>query len=96
MTDAMSELTPAFERVTGHKVLVTFEPTNLILERLRQGKTADVVILVKPTLQKLKQTNKIVAGTEAGRSRNCGSDNERTAADTRDRGRRSLAGRTEL
>jgi molybdate transport system substrate-binding protein len=65
MTDSMSELSPAFERASGHKVHATYEPTNLILDRLRRGETADVVILIKPTLQELKQANKIVAGTEA-------------------------------
>lgn len=64
MTETMSELTPEFERLTGHKILGIYEPTNLILERLKQGETADVVILIKPNLAALVK-NKVARESTA-------------------------------
>lgn len=65
MTDAMHELTPLFETATGHRVIGVYEPTNLILERLARGEAADMVILIKPTLQELAKKDQLVAGSEA-------------------------------
>ena len=63
MTETMNELTPQFEKLTGHKLLGVYEPTNLILERLKRGEAADVVILIKPNLTALMKNKGAREGT---------------------------------
>jgi molybdate transport system substrate-binding protein len=45
MRGAMDELIPRFERATGHKVEISYDPAKLMMERIGRGETADVVIL---------------------------------------------------
>ena len=63
MTETMKELTPQFEQLTGHKLLGVYEPTNLILERLKRGEVADVIILLKPNLTELVKGKGVREGT---------------------------------
>lgn len=63
MTQTMKELTPQFEKLTGHKIIGVYEPTNLILERLKRGEAADVVILIKPNLTALIKSKEAREGT---------------------------------
>jgi molybdate transport system substrate-binding protein len=63
MTETMKELTPQFEKLTGHKLVGVYEPTNLILQRLTRGEAADVVILLKPNLNDLIKRNGVREGT---------------------------------
>src|SRR4051812_45185564 len=64
MTDVMTDLVPEFERTTGHKVVATYEPTNAILTRLKAGEPADVVVLLRQSIDELKMTGKVVPGSE--------------------------------
>ena len=41
----MSELIPQFEQASGHKLVVTYESSWLLVERIRKGETADVAFL---------------------------------------------------
>lgn len=63
MTETMKELVPQFEKLTGHKILGVYEPTNLIVERLKKGEAADVVILIKPSLTALFKSKEAREGT---------------------------------
>jgi molybdate transport system substrate-binding protein len=65
MTEVMTDLVPEFERATGHKVVATFEPTNAILNRIKTGEAADVIILIQQSIDELKKTGKVVPGSEA-------------------------------
>jgi molybdate transport system substrate-binding protein len=65
MTDVMGDLVPEFERATGHKVVATFEPTNAIMNRIKAGESADVIILIRQSIDELRKTGKVVPGTEA-------------------------------
>jgi molybdate transport system substrate-binding protein len=65
MTDAMHELAPLFEQATGHKLVMTFEPTNLIIERLKRGEAADLVMLVKANLDDLANAGQVSRDTVA-------------------------------
>lgn len=42
---SLTELIPLFERASGHKLVITYEPSWLIMGRLAKGETADVVFL---------------------------------------------------
>ena len=41
---SVQDLAPRFEQATGHKVVVTIAPTGQLLQRVRQGEQADVLI----------------------------------------------------
>lgn len=57
----MADLVPEFERVTGHRVVGIYEPTNAIMARIKGGETSDVVILIKQSVEELKQAGKVAA-----------------------------------
>lgn len=59
MTETMQNITVAFEKQTGHKLIVVYEPTNMILDRLNRGEKADVVILIKASLDGLVNNNAV-------------------------------------
>src|SRR4051794_34400398 len=65
MTDVMTHLVPDFERATGHKVLATYEPTSAIMNRVKGGESADVVILLRQSIDDLQKAGKVMPGTEA-------------------------------
>lgn len=62
---ALTELIPVFERESGHKTTVDFNSTEQILDRVRSGETADVVIATAPAIDELARLGKIVAGSRA-------------------------------
>lgn len=59
----MDELVPQFERETGHKVSIAYDPAKIMLERIRGGETADVAILSAPAIDELTKQGKIAAGS---------------------------------
>lgn len=65
MRSVMSELSPAFERTSGHKVEIGWSTTNQTLSRIRDGETADVVIATGPGIDELTTSGKIVACSRA-------------------------------
>ena len=64
LQEAMGALLPMFERSSGHKIDSIFEPTNAILERLKKGEPADVVMLIKQSLQPMRDAGELQPGTE--------------------------------
>ncbi len=63
MTESMQNISVAFEKQTGHKLVAIFEPTNMILDRLKRGEKADVVILIKSTMGELIKNKGVKDGT---------------------------------
>ena len=62
---SLLELLPQFERKSGHKVAASYYSTNQILELLKGGETADVVILTGPAIEELTKQGKVVKGSHA-------------------------------
>jgi len=62
---AYSELVPAFERTSGHKVVTTWAGTNDILRRMNANETYDLMIMGRATLDDLAKAGKVVAGSQA-------------------------------
>lgn len=67
-TAAYQELTPQFERATGHKVISAYGASqggapDSIPSRLGRGEPADLVILAAPALEALVKDGKVVAGS---------------------------------
>ena len=63
MTETMQEISVAFEKQTGHKLIAVYEPTNMILDRLKRGEKTDVVILIKSTVGELIKNKGVKDGT---------------------------------
>src|SRR5262245_30469509 len=63
---AMLELIPKFEQSTGNKVNFDFDGTiGAMTQRVREGETADVLIVSGPQIATLVKENKILAGSWA-------------------------------
>ena len=59
MRGAMDELLPRFEREKGHQVEVSYDPAKLMMERIRRGEAADVVILGGSAVEDLEKEGKV-------------------------------------
>jgi molybdate transport system substrate-binding protein len=67
----VAQLVAEFERATGARVTVVFEPAPEVLKRIAAGETADVIVLPQAMMDDLAHEGKIVADSRAhlGRSR---------------------------
>lgn len=63
MRAVMDELAPQFERATGNKVSVSYDPAKIILRRIAGGETPDLIICGASALEEMAKQGKIVAGT---------------------------------
>jgi molybdate transport system substrate-binding protein len=63
MRGVMNELLPQFERKSGHKVEVSYDPAKLMMERIQRGESADLVIIGGGGVEELEKAGKIAAGT---------------------------------
>ncbi len=67
----MDELLPAFERASGHKVSISYDTAILTLNRIKDGETADVIILNGPAIDDLTKQGRVAAGSRRTLAR-CG------------------------
>ena len=58
---SVQDLAPRFEQATGHKLVVTIAPTGQLLQRVRQGEQADVLIASASGLRDLGRENLVAA-----------------------------------
>lgn len=63
-------LVPAFERATGHRVSIDYYTANQVIDKIKAGAKADLVIITRPTADGLLREGKIIPGTDkiVGRS----------------------------
>lgn len=59
-TSVMTEVVPAFERTTGHKVVTTFGSNDALERRIKAGESFDVLLIGTPTFDVLGDR---IAGT---------------------------------
>ena len=57
------ELTPQFEKVTGHKVTTIFSGTLGVQKRLAAGESYDMIIMAGPAIDAQIKAGKVVAGS---------------------------------
>lgn len=62
---ALEELTPKFEKATGHKLTVTWATAAVLVKRIQAGETADVMVLTKQGLDALAKEGKLTQGADA-------------------------------
>lgn len=61
--EAYTELVPAFEKATGHRVVTIWGGVNDVAKRIAGGETADIVILPVAQIDDLIKQGKLVAGS---------------------------------
>jgi molybdate transport system substrate-binding protein len=61
----MNELSPQFERATGHKLVIQFDVVGVLKRQIDAGEPFDVTILSTPLLDALVKEGKIAANTRA-------------------------------
>ncbi len=59
MEAAIVELVPPFERASGNKVTVSYDPSGGLARRLRNGEFADMILVASPELDKLITEGKV-------------------------------------
>jgi molybdate transport system substrate-binding protein len=62
---AMVDLVPAFERLSGHKVIIDYGTIAALAARIQKGELADVVIVSNAQIDALERQGKIIAGSGA-------------------------------
>jgi molybdate transport system substrate-binding protein len=60
---ALSDLLPAFERASGHRVEVSYDPAKVMMERIGRGESADVVIIGGSAIGELVKQGKVAAAS---------------------------------
>jgi molybdate transport system substrate-binding protein len=60
---ALSDLVPLFERSSGHRVEVSYDPARVMMERIGRGETADAVIIGGEAIAELVKGGKVAAGS---------------------------------
>jgi molybdate transport system substrate-binding protein len=68
MNEAVVVLVPQFEKATGHKVTVSYDPSGGLARRLRGGEFADVILVASPELDKLIAEGKVVNRVDVSRT----------------------------
>jgi molybdate transport system substrate-binding protein len=57
---ALNDLVPEFERLSGHRVIVSYATTSNLVKDIKAGKTADVAILPPEQIEQLQDDDKII------------------------------------
>ena len=68
MNEAVIVLVPQFEKATGHKVTVSYDPSGGLARRLRGGEFADTILVASPELDKLIAEGKVVNRVDVSRT----------------------------
>lgn len=68
MQTAIVELVPPFERATGHKVTVSYDPSGGLAQRLRKGEFADMILIASIELDRLIGERKVKDRTDVSRT----------------------------
>jgi molybdate transport system substrate-binding protein len=63
VVSSVRDLAPAFEKMTGHKVIVIFDPTPVMNEKINSGAPADIAAVQPQQVDELIKQGKMVAGT---------------------------------
>lgn len=59
----MAELVPQFERTSGHSISVSYDPAKVMLARIENGETADLIITGSGAIDALVKQGKVAPGS---------------------------------
>jgi len=60
---ALEELTPKFEKISGHKLNITWATAAVLVKRIQAGENADVLVLTEQSLDAMVKEDKAIAGS---------------------------------
>ena len=63
MRRAMLELGPEYEAATGHKLRMSFDSGAVLVKRLEAGETADVVMIPRSALDRLRESGRVIGSS---------------------------------
>lgn len=63
--DALNELGPKFERATGHRLSIGYDPAKAVKRQIENGAAFDVAIVTRPVFDDLAAQGKILLETRA-------------------------------
>jgi len=63
MSSVLKDLIPVFERASGHKVAITYDTSNIVLDRIKGGESADLIILTSQAIDGLAKQGKVAPGS---------------------------------
>jgi molybdate transport system substrate-binding protein len=63
LTSVLQELAPRFERITGHKLSLTFATAAALAKRIADGESVDVAVLTPGAIAELTTRGKILPGS---------------------------------
>ncbi|HUF80937.1 MAG TPA: substrate-binding domain-containing protein [Burkholderiales bacterium] len=63
MRGAMDELVPRFERASGHRLEISYDPAKVMMARIRRGESADLAMLGGSAIEELVKDGKVTAGS---------------------------------
>jgi molybdate transport system substrate-binding protein len=63
VVSSVRDLAPVFEKMTGHKVNVVFDPTPVMNQKINAGEPADIAAVQPAQVDELIKQGKMVAGT---------------------------------
>jgi len=69
VSTVMKQLGPAYERASGNTLAISYDTSNIIMERVKKGETADLIILTGPQIEALAKQGKVVPGSRADLAR---------------------------
>ena len=69
VSTVMKELGPAYEKSSGNKLDISYDTSAIIMERVKKGETADLIILTGPQIEALAKQGKVAAGSRADLAR---------------------------
>ncbi|HEY4372267.1 MAG TPA: substrate-binding domain-containing protein [Burkholderiales bacterium] len=69
LSTIMKTLKPAYEKKSGNKLDISYDTSNIIMERIKKGETADMVILTGPQIEALAKDGKLSPGSRADLAR---------------------------
>lgn len=59
----LADITPLFERASGHKVTLGFGTSSQVAKRMLSGESADLVVITPEEVDQLSKAGKVVAGS---------------------------------
>jgi molybdate transport system substrate-binding protein len=62
---ALEELAPKFEKASGHKLAITWGTAAMLVKRVQDGETPDLLILTRQGLDALAKDGRVSAGSDA-------------------------------
>ena len=63
MHGVLDDLVPAFERASGNTVAVNYDLPQVMVERIRNGETADLAVMIASAIDELEKLGSIAAGS---------------------------------